>query len=588
MAESTVRLGVYTNTGQSEKAVTGLRGLMANLGRDAKSSILTGVGLGAGASAFNALAGAVQGAVAFMGDAVQAAREDETSIALLTQAIKENDASWDGNTDAIEEAIQARINLGFADDEQRASLRSLVSVTGDSTEALRVQRTAMDLARLKGMDLETATTLLGKVYAGNLSILARYGIQLEAGTTATEALAEIQRRAAGQAETWANTSEGAAETARIAFEELQEDIGKQLLPVMTELAKFARDDLIPILRDLGPVIGDIGAAIGFLFANLPQFQAANLIYDLVASTRKEAADLVKEVPLIIASGAGAVASGAHVAFSPIHDEIMAARLKAEQEARAIPGDLSRALIAGQQDVESGMEALTDLMENSLSDAAKMAYLRGVLADKELAKGLRDERADVRAAAMQVRDDAVHQLMLLESGAADAAVTGMTTFNEQIRLSAVDTGIAAAAVKQRAQAVLEFGDEAGRWGQTVARSFADAWPTQAAYLEHQVEDYLDGARGVLEGLSPPKKGPLKDIDKWGASVARAWAKGFNSVAGGFMPALGAMFGGGGMAPAYAGGGGGVIHTHIYLDGRQIADAVNEVNAFQRPSAGLLPR
>ena len=91
----------------------------------------------------------------------------------------------------------ARTDLAFADDDQRASLQRLVSVTGDITKALELQRTAMDLARLRGMDLATAGDLIGKVYAGNLGTLSRYGIVLKKGTTATEALAEIQRRAAG-------------------------------------------------------------------------------------------------------------------------------------------------------------------------------------------------------------------------------------------------------------------------------------------------------------------------------------------------------------------------------------------------------
>ena len=95
------------------------------------------------------------------------------------------------------------------------SLAKLVSVTKDATEALELQRIAMDLARLRGMDLATASDLIGKVYGGNVGILSRYGIQLEKGTTATEALAEIQRRAAGQAAAYADTTQGKLVRAQI-------------------------------------------------------------------------------------------------------------------------------------------------------------------------------------------------------------------------------------------------------------------------------------------------------------------------------------------------------------------------------------
>ena len=237
--------------------VKSIKGSIAGLQKEAKKSILTGVGLGAGIGAFNLLGQAVAGAVSYLGDAAQAAREDETSVALLTQSLRENASAQGFNIAKIEETIEARMALGFADEEQRQSLRALVSVTKDANAALALQRTAMDLARLKGIDLETATTLLGKVYAGNLGILARYGIQLEKGATATEAIAEIQRRAAGQAQTWADTSEGAATSAAIAFDELKEEIGRELLPVMTELAKFARDQIVPALKAAIPVIKEL-------------------------------------------------------------------------------------------------------------------------------------------------------------------------------------------------------------------------------------------------------------------------------------------------------------------------------------------
>ncbi|MCC6854487.1 MAG: hypothetical protein IT189_00355 [Microbacteriaceae bacterium] len=194
----------------------------------------------------------------FLGDAVSMAMEEEAGIKRLTTAITENDAAWDGNIDAVEKVIDSRQRLAFADDEQRDSLAGLVSVTKDVTKALELQRTAMDLARLRGMDLRTATDLIGKVYAGNLGTLSRYGIVLRKGATATEALAEIQKRASGQAEAYANTTAGAMESLQVELANLQEDIGKELLPVMRDLAIFARDDLVPALKDVIGVVKGLG------------------------------------------------------------------------------------------------------------------------------------------------------------------------------------------------------------------------------------------------------------------------------------------------------------------------------------------
>lgn len=195
----------------------------------------------------------------FLGNAVSAAMEEEAGIKRLTVAISENDRAWDGNIAAVEDVIESRQKLAFADDEQRDSLARLVSVTGNVTKALELQRTAMDLARLRGMNLVDAGELIGKVYGGNIGILSRYGIQLRKGVTATEALAEIQKRSAGQAEAFANTTAGAMQSLQIELDNVVEDIGTELLPIMRDLAVFARDDLVPVLKEVMGLFKDAGA-----------------------------------------------------------------------------------------------------------------------------------------------------------------------------------------------------------------------------------------------------------------------------------------------------------------------------------------
>ena len=114
-----------------------------------------------------------------------------------------------------------------------------MSVTKDVDKALELQATAMDLARLRGMDLVTAGDLIGKVYAGNLGTLSRYGIVLRKGTTAAEALAEIQRRASGQAQAYADTTEGQMVVAQIKMNDAMEELGETLTPLAAQFADFA-------------------------------------------------------------------------------------------------------------------------------------------------------------------------------------------------------------------------------------------------------------------------------------------------------------------------------------------------------------
>jgi predicted nucleic acid-binding Zn-ribbon protein len=215
--------------------LTKIRDDFDRLGKGAASASFAGnVGAQALAKGFGLLDQAGSAVIHMLGEANQAALEEERSISKLDAALRANVDSYDGNAAAVEKVIASRIRLGYADDEQRDSLAVLVSVTKDATKALDLQRTAMDLARLRGMDLATASLLIGKVHAGNIGILSRYGIQLEKGTTATEALAEIQRRAAGQAEAYARDGIGKVEAAQIRLDEAMEKLGAHTVPLYTD------------------------------------------------------------------------------------------------------------------------------------------------------------------------------------------------------------------------------------------------------------------------------------------------------------------------------------------------------------------
>ena len=216
---------------EATKVVTGLRGQFEKFKKDA----VTGFGLGAGIGVFNLATRAVGAVTDALGEATRMAMEEEAEIARLTTSIGENSAAWDGNIQAIEDLLTERQRLGFSDSEQRTSLASLVAVTKDHTVALDLNRQAMDLARLRGMSLSDASELLGKVYGGNTSILRRYGIRVRQGATATEALAEVQKMAADQAEAFADTSLGAWTALELKIEDVKEAVGKQLLPAMDSL-----------------------------------------------------------------------------------------------------------------------------------------------------------------------------------------------------------------------------------------------------------------------------------------------------------------------------------------------------------------
>ncbi len=182
--------------------------------------------------------------------AANAAAGDEASTKRLTAAIAANVAGHTDYTAALAKTIAAGQRLAYSDDETRASLSRLVTSTHDVAEATRLNAIAMDFARLKNIDLATAANIIGKVHDGNVSILTRYGISVEKGATATQALAQIQTQSADQAQTYADTSAGGLARLKDAFSETVESIGTIVIPMMESLVDFANTSLMPAVESV--------------------------------------------------------------------------------------------------------------------------------------------------------------------------------------------------------------------------------------------------------------------------------------------------------------------------------------------------
>lgn len=194
-----------------------------------------------------------------LSQSVRMAKEEAVGIAKMTAALKANVKGFKGNTDAIEAVIKKRELLAFSDDSLRASLTILVTKYHNVDKALRLQAVAMDLARLKGISLEEASTMLGKGLDGNNKILKQLGIVLPKTATEQQRLTAIQKAAAGQAVAYGKTAAGAQEAFKIALDDVIEDIGGNLLPIFTKAMQFLTTTGIPAIR---AVIGAISDWIG--------------------------------------------------------------------------------------------------------------------------------------------------------------------------------------------------------------------------------------------------------------------------------------------------------------------------------------
>lgn len=177
----------------------------------------------------------------FFKESAQAAIDLEAANTRLAASLKANVPAFDGNTEAIDAAAKAGEALGFDNVALLDSFSRIVAATHDVSQALTVQNVALDLARFKQVDLATATDALVHIEAGRYRGLADLGIVLEKGTTQTEALAAVEKVAAGQAETFAKTTAGAFDRASVAIENLKEKIGAPLADAFATLATNVLD-----------------------------------------------------------------------------------------------------------------------------------------------------------------------------------------------------------------------------------------------------------------------------------------------------------------------------------------------------------
>jgi hypothetical protein len=180
----------------------------------------------------------------------EAAAADRDEQAKLEQAIKAAGAATGDYAAEVEAAIAVGQDKAFSDSETRAALTSLVTATGDVTTATADLALAQDVARFAEVDLATAADAVAKAHAGQDGALRKLMPGLEAGATATDTLAAAQATAAGQADLYANSTEGLATRSKDSLGELSETIGSVFLPILDAILPA----LIPILQAFAQLV----------------------------------------------------------------------------------------------------------------------------------------------------------------------------------------------------------------------------------------------------------------------------------------------------------------------------------------------
>lgn len=229
--------------------------------------------------------------VAMIKDWVSASVEAQADMAKFDAKLK---ASFGTAPDVMakvkqsaEQTSQAFVRLGFDDETTANSFLTLAAKTKDAGKATELMGLASDMARAKGIGLSDATEQISKILMGKGNrALVDYGIVAKKGGTATEYLAEIQKKVAGQAEAYAGTTVGATEAMNETFKNMKETLGAQFLPiltkVMTQIVAFVgklqalNPNILPMIAmvvGIGTAFSLIVGPILFLIGMLPALSA---------------------------------------------------------------------------------------------------------------------------------------------------------------------------------------------------------------------------------------------------------------------------------------------------------------------------
>lgn len=345
--------------------------------RDEASDKLKQIGISASSvgKTFTIAGGAITGALGF---AIKAAAEAQTQMAqvsIITDSLGDVAAKAGiGIGDLQKQFVDigdSAVRLGFDNEAVSLSMARLAKSTGDVGVAQKATALAMDLARAKGIDLESATKAINLALQGSPKILREYGIELGENASKTEILSALTESFGGTAEKMTGTLAVQIDSLQQQFGNIVEAVGEQLLPILTDLLKKiqpviegilawseAHPELTKGIVLITAGIGGLMLVLGPLLLLLPSLTAAVSAFGAVFL-------FVAANPIVLII-AGLVALG--VAIALLIQNWDAVRAKTEEIWKSIQSAISLSLTGIRADIASAITFITQFMVNGLNIA----------------------------------------------------------------------------------------------------------------------------------------------------------------------------------------------------------------------------
>lgn len=167
----------------------------------------------------------------FIKDTVKAYAESEQATIRLNNALKNQGFYSEEYSKALQQNAKDLSKVSTQSDETIMDTQTLLTTFGLAGDQLnKTTKNALDLSAGLGIDLRTATLMLGKAWAGETQTLGRYGLKVDETKSSVEKFAQLQdlvsQRFGGRAAADAESYTGKITRLGEAWSNLQEKIGE--------------------------------------------------------------------------------------------------------------------------------------------------------------------------------------------------------------------------------------------------------------------------------------------------------------------------------------------------------------------------
>ncbi len=224
--------------------------------------------------------------------ALDAQAQQEKAINSLNLALANQGNLTDSTSKSLQDYASALQDVTTFGDEAALGAMATLASFGQSEEQIkRTTAAAADFASATGADLQSATDLLGKAFAGNTAALSRYGIVIDESVPKAEkfeaVLSQVEGRFKGAAQADTMNFAGALKQLGNAFGDVYESVGKLfgflsgsgdkpfagLIEGAKSLNKFFGQDLIIAFSEVRARFAEFVASIAEKLATLADLGA---------------------------------------------------------------------------------------------------------------------------------------------------------------------------------------------------------------------------------------------------------------------------------------------------------------------------